>query len=109
MVVAGLQVPGSVVDNPEDVLGEQFSGLRNLSQFDMKNSVETYMTVQELCLQGDPHQLLLLEVLDLLHADPHPGDVVVPAGAVGVPDSHHQAHLVQLFQGDLPLEVNGPI
>ena len=67
------------------------------------------MTIQQLSLQGDPNQLLLLEVLHLLQADPHPGDVVVPAGAVGVPDSHHQAHLVQLFQGDLPLEVNGPI
>ena len=71
----------------------------------------TYVTIQSLGLSLEfyPEKFLPLEILNLLQADPHPGDVVVPAGAVGVPDSHHQAHLVQLFQGDLPLEVHGPI
>ena len=61
------------------------------------------MTIQplRLSLKFYPEKFLPLEILNLLQTDPHPGDVVVSAGAVRVPDSHHQAHLVQLRQRHL--------
>ena len=102
VVVARLEVPGPVVDNPEDVLGNQFSWLQQtVCSLISNNSANTHMSIQQLSLQGDPDELLLLEVLHLLQADPHPGDVVVPAGAVRVPDGHHQAQLVQLLKRHL--------
>ena len=63
----------------------------------------TYVTIKTLWLRLEfyPEKFLPLEVLNLLQADPHSGDVVVPAGAVRVPDGHHQAHLVQLRQRHL--------
>ena len=60
-----------------------------------------YMSVRQLRLelQGDEAEAGV-EELDLLHAEAHTRHVVVTAGRVVVPDSHHQALADQLAHGD---------